>query len=133
MNRRSFVRVLGATGLTLSSAGVAAAKGPAENRNFRTHMTGDEEVPPVDTDAQGQAKFKLAKDGSTLDYKLIVANIENVLMAHIHQAHAGQNGPFVTWLYPVDGPPPQLIPGRFDGVLAEGLLWQMTLSARSRG
>jgi hypothetical protein len=27
----------------------------------------------------------------------------------------------VAWLYP-DGPPPQLIPGRFNGVLAEGIL-----------
>jgi len=55
-----------------------------------------------------------------LYYKLIVANIEDVTMAHIHVApEPGQNGPPVLWLYP-SAPPPTLIPGRFSGVLAEG-------------
>lgn len=89
------------------------------NRNFRTHLSGDQEVPPVDTKAQGQAIFKLSKDGETLHYKLIVANIENVLMAHLHLAPPGTNGGVVVWLYP-DGPPPQLIEGRSNGPLAEG-------------
>lgn len=100
----------------------AFANGNGANaRNFRTHARGDEEVDPVDTDAQGQAIFQLSKDGEELSYKLIVANIENVLMAHIHLAPAGQNGGIVVWLYP-SGPPPQPIPGRFQGVLAEGVI-----------
>ena len=86
---------------------------------FMTHATGDEEVPARDTRAQGQAVFRLSADGETLSYRLIVANIENVMMAHIHLAPAGQNGGVVVWLYP-DGPPAQLIPGRTQGVLAEG-------------
>lgn len=90
-----------------------------EQRNFRTHLSGDNEVPAVETNAQGQVTFKVSKDGSSIDYKLIVSNIENVLMAHIHLAPAGVNGPVVVWLYP-DAPPPQLIEGRFQGVLAEG-------------
>lgn len=87
--------------------------------HFGTHATGDEEVPARDTRAQGQANFHLSADGQTLSYKLIVANIENVLQAHIHLAPRGQNGGIVVWLYP-DGPPAQLIPGRTQGVLAEG-------------
>ncbi|MDR8392860.1 CHRD domain-containing protein [Aliifodinibius sp. S!AR15-10] len=90
-------------------------------RNFRTHLTGDQEVPAVETDAQGQATFQVSKDGTSISYKLIVANIENVLMAHIHLAPAGQNGGVVVWLYP-SAPPPQLIEGRSDGVLAEGTI-----------
>lgn len=90
-------------------------------RNFRTHLTGDEEVPAVETQAQGQAIFKLSADGESLNYKLIVANIDDVLMAHIHLAPAGENGGVVAWLYP-DGPPPQLIEGRTQGVLAEGTI-----------
>jgi hypothetical protein len=93
----------------------------ASNRNFRTHLSGAEEVPPVHTRAQGQAIFQLSKDGTELSYKLIVANIENVIQAHIHLAPAGQNGPVVAWLYP-DSPPAQLIPGRFSGVLATGTI-----------
>jgi len=40
-------------------------------------------------------------------------------MAHIHLAAAGVNGPVVLWLYP-HAPPAQLIPGLFEGVLANG-------------
>ncbi len=89
--------------------------------NFRAHLSGREAVPPVQTRAQGQAIFQLSKDGSELYYKLIVANIENVTQAHIHLAPAGANGPVVVWLYP-EGPPAELIPGRFNGVLAEGFI-----------
>lgn len=100
----------------------AFAKGNGANaRNFRTHAHGGEEVPAVDTDAQGQAIFQLSKDGEELSYKLIVANIENVFMAHIHLAPAGQNGGIVVWLYPSE-PPPQLIEGRTQGVLAQGVI-----------
>lgn len=102
-------------------AGAVPALSANSAKNFRTHLTGAEEVPAVDTRAQGQAIFKLSPDGTELHYKLIVANIENVLMAHIHLAPAGANGPVVVWLYP-DGPPPQLIPGRSQGVLAEGVI-----------
>lgn len=89
--------------------------------NFRTHLQGDNEVPAVETNAQGQAKFKVSKDGNSISYKLIVSNIENVLMAHIHNASAGENGGVVVWLYPAS-PPPAPIDGRFQGVLAEGTI-----------
>ena len=102
-------------------AGAVPALSANSAKNFRTHLTGAEEVPAVETQAQGQAIFKLSADGTELRYKLIVANIENVLMAHIHLGEAGENGPVVVWLYP-DGPPPQLIEGRFQGVLAEGVI-----------
>jgi hypothetical protein len=91
------------------------------NRNFSTHLTGSEEVPPVQTRAQGQAIFQLSKDGTELDYKLIVANIEDITQAHIHLAPLGVNGPVVAWLYP-GSPPAMLIPGRFSGVLATGII-----------
>lgn len=90
-------------------------------RNFKAHLKGENEVPSVETNAQGQATFKLSQDGESIHYKLIVANIENVLMAHIHNAPAGQNGGVIVWLYP-SSPPPQLIEGRFQGVLAEGTI-----------
>lgn len=118
-SRRRFLAGVGATGLAVGSTSVVGAKGPREN--FRTHLSGDEEVPSVETDAQGQAIFQLSRDGAELDYKLIVANIENVFMAHIHLAPAGENGGVIVWLYP-SSPPPQLIEGRFDGVLAEGTI-----------
>lgn len=94
-----------------------------ENGNFSAHLTGDQEVAatPVETRGTGQATFRLSKDGTELHYRLNVANIENVTMAHIHVAPAGQNGGVVAWLYP-DGPPPQLIEGRSQGTLAHGTI-----------
>jgi hypothetical protein len=69
------------------------------NRNFRAHLAGDNEVPANDSLAQGQAIFQFSKDGASLDYKLIVANIENVFAAHIHCGPAGQNGPVGVTLF----------------------------------
>lgn len=117
--KRIFPAILLAACFLLASMPMAWASG--HQSNFVAHLSGDEEVPPVDTRAQGQAKFQLSKDGSELDFKLIVANIENVTQAHIHLGPRGVNGPVVVWLYP-SAPPPVLIPGRSDGVLSEGTI-----------
>jgi hypothetical protein len=93
---------------------------------YVAHLSGGEEVPSADTNATGQAIFRLSKDGDSLYYKLIVANIENVTMAHIHLAPAGVNGPVVVWLYP-SAPPAQLIPGRTNGILMEGTITEANL------
>lgn len=105
-----------------SATGVAAARGGTQSGDrpvYNAHLTGDEEVPARATRAQGQATFRWSADGSALEYKLIVANITNVHMAHLHLAPAGENGQIVVWLYP-PGPPPLRIEGRTQGVLAEG-------------
>lgn len=98
-------------------------------KNFRTHLSGDNEVPPVDTKAQGQAIFQLSDDGTQLKYKLIVANIENVLQSHIHCGGEGVNGPVVVFLYP-PAPPAVLIPGKTNGILAEGVITQANIIPR---
>lgn len=86
-------------------------------RIFTVHLSGDAEVPPTMTLAQGQAVFMLNEDGTAINYILIAANIEYLFMAHIHLAPAGVNGPIVVWLYgsPPPGPDEDLILGRFDG------------------
>jgi hypothetical protein len=90
--------------------------------NFGTHLFGREEVPARATRAQGQAIFRVSDDGMSVDYKLIVANIENVFMAHIHLAPAGQNGGIIVWLHPSTVPNVRdpVGQGRIDGVIAEG-------------
>jgi hypothetical protein len=119
--------------LSPDGASARSATGEAHAEvTFRAHLTGDQEVPAVDTRAQGQAQFWLSDDGSELRYRLNVANIEDVLMSHIHMAAAGVNGPVVAWLYP-PGPPPQLIPGRFSGVLATGVVTDAQLTGPLAG
>ena len=95
--------------------------------NFRAVLSGDDQVPvPVDTKARGLAKFQLNRDGTELKFKVIVANIENVIGAHIHLAPAGANGPIVLSMVPdtvsflADGPfiaDPELT---LNGILIEG-------------
>lgn len=101
----------------------ASAAAASPKRTFVAPLSGAEEVadPEVETLARGQAVFQLSMDGEELSYRLIVANLENVTMAHIHYGPAGTNGPVVAWLYP-SAPPPELIEGRFSGVLAEGTI-----------
>lgn len=108
-------------GMTTGPESVVVPLYAVEATNFRAHASGDNEVPPNDSRAQGQAIYQLSEDGTELHYKLIVANIENVTQAHIHRAPAGVNGGIVVWLYP-SAPPAQLIPGRSQGVLAEGVI-----------
>jgi hypothetical protein len=112
--------LIGGSLVALAVVGLAVA---GLNRNYSVHASGDFEVPFRDTQAQGQAIFNLSKDGTSLDYKLIASNIDNVFMAHIHMAPAGSNGPIVVWLAPSTAPAPgPLGSGRHDGVLAEGTI-----------
>lgn len=93
--------------------------------NFRTHLTGSNEVPPRETRARGQAIFQLRQspDAGVLHYRLNVANIENVFAAHIHLGAVDQNGPVVAFLF---GPASPGL-GRFSGVLAAGAITDANL------
>ena len=102
----------------IASGIVVANAGSVDNRNFVAHLSGDEEVPVRDTLAQGQAIFRLSKDGTSLEYKLIVANMSNVVASHIHVGASGQNGLVVVFLYGPAAPGG----GRSDGVLAQGTI-----------
>ena len=81
-----------------------------------THLKGEHEVPPRETDAQGQAIMKVAEDGQSISFKLIASNINNVIAAHIHVGSATVAGPVVVFLFgnvPPGGGPQ-------DGILSEG-------------
>jgi hypothetical protein len=101
--------------------------GEANGGNFGTPLSAAEEVMPAgvvnESTARGNAVFQLNAEGTALTYRLIVANIENVFMAHIHQGPAGTNGPVVVWLYPSTTPGPGATGGgRIDGVISEGTI-----------
>jgi hypothetical protein len=112
--------------IALIALALVAAPAAAAGHRFVAPLSGDEEVPPVETRATGVATFKLSRDGSEMSFRLIVANIENVTQAHIHLGPPGVNGPVVVWLYP-EGPPPAPIPGRFQGVLSTGTFTEADL------
>lgn len=110
----------------------------APNGSFGTAMSGAEEVMPAGvvntSDAVGSAVFQLSGDGESLSYQLIVANIDNAFMAHIHAAPAGSNGGIVVWLYPSTAPAPgPLGGGRIDGVIAGGTITAADLVGALQG
>jgi len=102
----------------LATASMALAAGG----NFRTHLSGANEVPARETLAQGQVIFRLNADGTELYFKLIATNIDNVVGAHIHVGAEGVNGPVVVPLF--SGAPGG---GRQTGILSEGVITSASL------
>lgn len=90
----------------------------ASLRNYTAHLSAPE---GIESQGQGQAIFHFSKDGTELYYKITIANLENITMAHIHLRKNEQtpNGPPVLWLIP-DAPPPLSSPVSTNGVLVEG-------------
>jgi CHRD domain len=96
---------------------LALAPAAVAGDNFVAPLSGDEEVPARDTQAVGVATFKLSDDGAALEFKLNVANIENVVAAHIHCGAVGVNGPVGVTLF---GAAPA--GGSVNGTLAAGTI-----------
>ena len=104
----------------------------AQSVTFHATLSGKEQSPPIDTPAHGTATFVLSKSGESLSFRLYVADIDDVLMAHIHIAPAGQGGPVAAWLYPAH-PPAVQKNGKFTGVLARGSITAAELQGPLKG
>lgn len=85
---------------------------------FNTHLTGKDQVPSRETKASGQAQLALSSDRMSLDFRINVANIDNVVSVRLANAPTGATGPDVAVLF---GP---VAPGggKSTGVLAKGTL-----------
>jgi len=57
---------------------------------FRAKLDSNNEVPPVNSTAEGVATFKVKDDAITT--KINITGIEDVTMAHIHAGKKGENG-----------------------------------------
>jgi hypothetical protein len=110
---RRTILALAATALALLALVPSALAGD----NFVAPLSGDQEVPARDTKAVGVATFKLSADGTALRYKINVANLDNVVAAHIHCGPVGVNGPVGVTLFM--GAPAS---GGVNGTLAEGTI-----------
>lgn len=68
---------------------------------LRADLSGAQEVPPVETDTSGTAKFRINPGSAEIDFQLKVKNGVGLLAvagAHIHCAPTGANGPVVAFL-----------------------------------
>lgn len=108
----------------------APAAGQEEEAfNFYAALSGDEEVPPVETDAQGAAGLSVNEsDPTKLDYVLITFGLEDTVQAHIHLCGPGENGPVVAFLFSASNGPVTR-----DGILDSGTITEDELIARTAG
>ena len=67
------------------------------NNTFSTKLSGEEEVPPVDTSGTGQASFQL--QDQSMSYQINVQNTDKVTGIHIHKGQSGENGDIIVSLY----------------------------------
>jgi hypothetical protein len=65
--------------------------GTEPDTEFEASLSGSEEVEPVSTPASGTATVSI--QSAAIVYQVDVANLENVVVSHIHIAPPGENGP----------------------------------------
>jgi hypothetical protein len=68
-------------------------------QTFKATLSGNGEVPPINTQATGSATFTVTTNKNSMSYQIHVINIDKVTMAHIHSGKIGQNGPVVGALF----------------------------------
>ena len=98
-HRRAIGAVLAVAALAFSTMVASQPVEADQQKHFVAPLSGSEEVPPVPGNGTGVATFKVGDNGSWIQYRLIVANIEDVTQSHIHLAPAGTNGGVVAFLF----------------------------------
>jgi hypothetical protein len=88
-----------------------------QQKQFVAKLSGNNEVPPVNTNATGIANFTVSPDEQSLHYTLTVHNITGVVGADIHWGTATQDGPVVISLFNSSTPT-----GKVNGILAKGTI-----------
>lgn len=69
-----------------------------EDKTYRSELSGNNEVPKVNTAARGMIELRQEKGDDDISFVLTAENISNVTQAHIHMGKPGENGPVVVAL-----------------------------------
>ncbi len=85
----------------------ASAGGGSDGSKARAELSGDQEVPPVETETRGRLQVRFDDAASVAGFKLKVRDGVAITQAHLHCAVEGENGPVVAFLS-------GFIPGGFD-------------------
>jgi len=86
-------------GSSSSSSSSSSLTSAVSGKHFSAVLTGDNEVPPVNTDATGKIKLFANPQQNMLDYQLSISDLNGVVTgAHIHKGNIGINGPVVATL-----------------------------------
>jgi len=95
---------------------------------FSVQLSGNEEVPRVDTKATGSAEL-IAPHFDNIGYSVNVSNIDKITAAHIHSGKTGENGPILVTLFKTESPSPEPI----NGILTSGNITNADLEGPMAG
>lgn len=108
---------------------------------YSASLSGDAEVPDVNTQATGEANFEsdakaaaaggaaaAASSASRLSYSISVQDIDEVTAAHIHMGRSDENGPIIVTLFKPDTPT-----GEITGELVSGTITSQNLEGPMQG
>ncbi len=97
--------------LTIVAIAVAIATAPittnsiglvfAQEQKFMTKLSGQDEVPPTNSQATGNAEFTPMGTDSVM-YSVNATNLQDATAGHIHIGRPGENGPVVVTLFKYD-------------------------------
>ena len=94
------------------------------DKAYTAMLNAEQEVAEVNSDATGLATFNLSKSGMEVNYRVVAQGLTGpIMMAHLHNAPAGVDGPVVVDLG--DGIDGNVISGSFNPADFENLLEQM--------
>lgn len=102
LGRELWLLALASVCLAMTACGGSGGSGgstpppppPTPPVSFEVALSGDQEVPPVDTIASGSAELEIDLESGDISGTLQVTDME-ATAAHIHDAHAGTNGPVI--------------------------------------
>ncbi len=95
MRNRKAISLLSALLVTVSTGGQCFTDiyGGSTSDRFTTTLSGNAEVPPVDSNGTGTGTFELSADESSLSYNITVSGLSGPLAAaHFHFSAAGPAG-----------------------------------------
>jgi hypothetical protein len=89
-----FTVTLAGIGITTNSITNTAF---AQDQKFMASLSGQDEVPPTNSQANGMADFTVM--GDSVEYTVNASNMQGVTAGHIHSGKQGENGPVVVTLF----------------------------------
>jgi hypothetical protein len=118
----SITAVIGNLGIIAPVPNEATAQQQQGNQEFDVILTGGAEVPPVQTNASGFAELGVVAGGNSMEYDIIVIDIDRVTQAHIHQGTSSEAGPVIATLFNASTPT-----GPTSGELTDGFITSANL------
>jgi len=108
----------------------------AQDQKFTAKLSGQEEVPPTNSQATGTAEFTVM--GDSVEYTVNASGMQGVTAGHIHSGKQGENGPVAVTLFKNDSPTNEvsetgsITPEKLEGPMAGKQLTDLA-SAMSNG